>query len=151
MRDKGLIVIALLVFLGIMTFPIWYNLASGPAAEAPELQMPANATECVAPTATMRATHMDMLLDWRDEVVRNNVREFTAFNGKTYTMSLTGTCLKQCHTSKADFCDRCHNYSGVSTPYCWDCHVDPEEFRAAGTVAARQDGAATIGDRDGYQ
>jgi hypothetical protein len=40
-------------------------------------------------------------------------------------MSLTGTCLTGCHTNKAEFCDRCHNYAAVSV-YCWDCHVDPK-------------------------
>ena len=31
----------------------------------------------------------------------------------------------ECHTDKAEFCDRCHNYAGVN-PYCWDCHTVPE-------------------------
>jgi len=31
----------------------------------------------------------------------------------------------KCHTDKAKFCDRCHNYVGV-TPNCWDCHVEPK-------------------------
>ena len=127
MRNKGLILFALIVFLFIITFPIWYNLASGEAAKPPDLEMPVGETQCVAPTDYMRTSHMDMLLDWRDKVVRENQRSFAAFNGKTFTMSLTGTCLKQCHTSKADFCDRCHNYSGVKTPYCWDCHIDPSD------------------------
>jgi hypothetical protein len=38
-------------------------------------------------------------------------------------MSLTNTCLRECHTAKADFCDRCHDYEAVSLP-CWDCHMD---------------------------
>ena len=28
--------------------------------------------------------------------------------------------------NKAGFCDRCHDYSGVSGPYCWNCHSDPQ-------------------------
>jgi hypothetical protein len=31
-----------------------------------------------------------------------------------------------CHTSKKEFCDRCHDYTSV-TPYCWDCHLAPVE------------------------
>jgi hypothetical protein len=58
------------------------------------------------------------------------VRTFTAFDGKSYTMALTQTCLK-CHASKADFCDRCHNYAGVA-PYCWDCHIDPKLAQGVG-------------------
>jgi hypothetical protein len=72
---------------------------------------------------------MDLLLDWREEVVRKGVREFVAFDGKTYTMGLTQTCMN-CHTSKEDFCDRCHNYVAVS-PYCWDCHIDPKLIQAS--------------------
>jgi hypothetical protein len=147
MRDKGLIIIALVVFLGLITFPIWYNLASAPSARAPELTMPVGESECVAPTDYMRASHMDLLLEWRDEVVRQNVRDYEAINGKTYTMSLTGTCLKQCHTSKAEFCDRCHDYSGVSTPYCWDCHIDPQQTQYAGGGQT----PSLIGARDGYR
>jgi hypothetical protein len=71
----------------------------------------------------MRERHMALLIEWRDAVVRNNVRTYTAPDGRRYTISLTKTCLG-CHTSKAEFCDRCHAFSGVS-PYCWDCHVDP--------------------------
>jgi hypothetical protein len=42
-------------------------------------------------------------------------------------MSLTGTCL-DCHSDKEKFCDACHTYSAVD-PYCWDCHVIPEEAK----------------------
>ena len=125
MRDRGLILTGLLVFLVGITFPIWYDLTGGKTSRAPDLKRPAQEKVCVAPVSYMRTSHMALLVDWRDQVVRRNVRSFRSFDGKTYTMSLTGTCLK-CHDSKADFCDRCHNYAGVRTPYCWDCHVDPK-------------------------
>jgi hypothetical protein len=86
--------------------------------------MPANQKECVAPAGTMRAAHMKMLIQWREDVVRHGDRRFVAFNGKVYEKSLTGTCLG-CH-NKQQFCDRCHAYSGVSTPSCWNCHSDPQ-------------------------
>jgi hypothetical protein len=73
---------------------------------------------------------MDLLMTWRDDVVRRNVRTWTAPNGKAYTASLSGTCLR-CHANKAEFCDRCHTYAGV-TPYCWDCHVDPASLKGSG-------------------
>jgi hypothetical protein len=41
------------------------------------------------------------------------------------TMSLSDTCL-DCHSKKDQFCDACHTYSAVD-PYCWTCHVVPEE------------------------
>ncbi len=75
----------------------------------------------------MRANHMRLLNDWRDLVVREGERTYTAADGKVYEISLTGTCLK-CHSNKETFCDRCHDYAGV-TPSCWNCHIIPEEVR----------------------
>jgi len=141
MRDRGLIVGGLIVFLGLIAFPIWYNLAGGPAAaQPPEIPLPVSEKECVAPTAYMKTSHMNLLIAWRDAVVRQDMRTFTAFNGRTYNMSLSNTCLQQCHTSKADFCDRCHTYSGVKTPYCWDCHVDPTGAQQAAPPIAAHGG-----------
>jgi hypothetical protein len=88
--------------------------------------LPVSQKQCVEPTAFMKSSHMTLLMNWRDTVVRQNVRDFTGSNGKHYNMSLTETCLKQCHGGKTDFCDRCHNYSAVSLP-CWNCHVDSKE------------------------
>jgi hypothetical protein len=130
MRDRGLIVAGLAVFLGLITFPVWYDVSAGKNALPPDIKLPANEKTCVAPTDFMKTSHMSLLIQWRDAAVRENDRTFRAFDGKTYTISLTGTCLKQCHTSKAEFCDRCHSYSGVKTPYCWDCHVDPAVLQA---------------------
>ncbi len=74
----------------------------------------------------MRNSHMQLLLQWREDFVRRNIREYTAMeDGKRYEIGLTGTCLEQCHTNKAEFCDRCHAYAGVEGPYCMDCHIDP--------------------------
>jgi hypothetical protein len=70
---------------------------------------------------------MQLLLDWRENSVRRNIRTYTAFDGRSYTVNLTGTCLTQCHTDKADFCDRCHDFVGVQGPYCMDCHIDPKQ------------------------
>jgi hypothetical protein len=125
MRDQGIIYAGLVAFLGLVTFPAWYNLAAGHTAQPPAIQLPAREKQCVAPTAYMRTSHMDLLINWREEVVRRHVRSFTAFDGKTYNMSLSGTCLSGCHTNKAEFCDRCHGYVGVSGPYCMNCHLDP--------------------------
>jgi hypothetical protein len=124
MRDRGLIIGGLTVFLALITFPFWYNLATATTSRGPEPVLPATEKNCVAPVEYMRTSHMDLLVTWREQVVRSNVRSYQAFDGKTYNMSLTKTCM-QCHTSKADFCDRCHNYAGV-TPNCWDCHIDPK-------------------------
>ena len=132
MRDRGIIYGAVAVFLGVFTFPAWYNAAAGRTAKPPDIRLPEVEKQCVAPVDYMQTSHMALLVSWREDVVRRNGRTFTAFNGKKYEMSLTKTCLSGCHTDKAQFCDRCHNYVGVKGPYCMDCHVDP------GLVARRR-------------
>jgi hypothetical protein len=124
MRDKGRIVLGLLVFLALATFPVWYNLVSGGSSQPPELLLPEGEQKCVADAVFMRTNHMQLLMDWRDEVVRTNQRIFTTRDGRRYYKSLSGTCMR-CHDQKQAFCDRCHDYVGV-TPYCWDCHVEPK-------------------------
>jgi hypothetical protein len=123
MRDKVWIITGLLLFLGLITYPVWHNLSAHSTSKGPDLVLPVRAKECVAPLSYMRSSHMELLLSWQDEVVRQGQHTYTAVDGKVYNMSLSGTCLR-CHNKK-EFCDRCHSYAGVSTPYCWDCHVDP--------------------------
>jgi hypothetical protein len=132
MRDRPIIYSGLAVFLALFTFPVWRNLLAGATTKGPGQVLPRTAKECVAPIEYMKTSHMKLLLDWRDQAVRLNNREFVAYNGKTYTRNLTATCLGQCHGAKADFCDRCHNYAAVSAT-CWDCHLDPQR-----TLAARE-------------
>jgi hypothetical protein len=129
MRDRSLILAGLLLFLGLITFPIWYNLASGTSSKEPELKLPATEKQCIASKETMRTTHMEMLITWRDQVVRQDKRNMRTEDGRTFEMSLTRTCMK-CHDNKEEFCDKCHLYAGV-TPYCWDCHIDPKLARRA--------------------
>jgi hypothetical protein len=123
MRDRGIIYTGLLLFLVFLTLPVWHNLFAGVTAKGPEPVLPKNEKQCVAPADYMKRSHMNLLLDWRETVVRTGAREYTAPDGRRFNMSLSNTCLHQCHTDKSEFCDRCHNYEAVALP-CWDCHVD---------------------------
>lgn len=123
MRDRPVIYTGLILFLGLFSFPMWRDFAARATTKGPQQAIPAREKQCVAPIAYMRSSHMTLLMDWRQQVVRDGNRQFTAADGRTFTRSLTGTCLKQCHGTKADFCDRCHSYAGVSAT-CWDCHQD---------------------------
>ena len=123
MSDRGKIGAALVVFVVLMTFPIWYNLVNGENAAPPTLSYPHEGGQCVEDTAYMRANHMRLLKDWRDEAVRANDRIYTTSDGRRYYKSLSGTCMS-CHADKTQFCDKCHAYA-AATPYCWDCHVEP--------------------------
>ena len=128
MNDRKKIYTGLIIFLVIVTSPLWYNLGRAalgtPAPGPPELAK-AKGDACVLPAKEMKTEHMKLLDDWRDSVVREANRIHVDASGKEFEMSLTNTCL-DCHAVKAEFCDRCHDYVSVS-PYCWDCHTDPKE------------------------
>jgi hypothetical protein len=133
MKNKkwGLILFGLVTFLIVVTFPFWYGaIKSTPppvlSMETPVIDKLQN-KKCVEDKTFMRADHMKMLKAWRDEVVREGKREYTAKDGRKFEKSLTGTCL-QCHSNKEQFCDRCHNYVGAK-PTCYNCHVIPEEVK----------------------
>jgi hypothetical protein len=124
MHDGSRILPGLGAFLALVTYPVWHAVGTGQDVRAPKLEKPVQATQCVLETGEMRRSHMQLLVSWRDEVVRENSRTYVAPSGRHYDKNLTGTCLK-CHQDKAGFCDRCHNYVQTS-PHCWECHVDPK-------------------------
>jgi len=126
MRDRVLIFAGLVVLVGSFTFPFWQPVGARSAASGPELELPADAEHCVAPLDYMRSSHMQLLHEWRDDVVRNQQRDYLAYDGQVFEMSLTKTCLGQCHTSREEFCDSCHAYAAVPTPNCWSCHLSVE-------------------------
>lgn len=128
MNDYGRVILGLVVFLVVITFPFWYGILSAGDVAAPELKLPSGEENCVESKEYMRALHMDLLNRWRDAVVRDGERIYVSTSGREYRMSLTGTCLG-CHTSRADFCDQCHTYVGAEN-YCWSCHVEPVNLTA---------------------
>jgi len=130
--DAKVVIPALLVFLAVAAFPFWFaggNPAKMKDPEKPKAKLVQKVradkkVACIEATAWMRANHMQLLNDWRNLVVRDTKRIYVASDGASYRMSLSNTCLR-CHTSKKNFCDRCHNYAGVA-PFCWNCHVEPK-------------------------
>ena len=129
MKDRPFIIGGLVVFLVFVTTPVWRSLATPKATlAAPEIKLPLRERECVAPVSYMRASHMQLLDEWRKSVVRTGQRKYVAYNGKVYDKSLTQTCLSACHGSCQEFCDRCHNYNGVSALACWNCHSDGSQI-----------------------
>jgi len=127
--NRGMIIAGLAVFLIMATFPFWYDL--GKAVSPPDLRLDTpviaqlKEKRCVEATPFMRTNHMKLLVAWRDRVVREGNRSYTAGDGKIFEISLSGTCLK-CHSNKKKFCDRCHDYSGAK-PACFSCHQIPGE------------------------
>jgi hypothetical protein len=122
MSDKAVITSGLVVFLAVVSFPVWQPLVSAGEAAAPKLELPKDESACIEPTEYMTANHMNLLNDWRDAVVREGRKQHISTSGKKHVMSLTKTCLS-CHTNRDTFCTRCHDYADVEPP-CWDCHVE---------------------------
>lgn len=96
---------------------------------------------CVKDREYMNPNHMNILNEWRDDVVRKGDRSKVEINGLEYEKSLTKCCMK-CHTSREKFCFKCHEYADVLPPKvcpkladakqaprgvnCWNCHVEPK-------------------------
>lgn len=125
MSDRLKIIIALAAFLALAGIPLWYNAFPGKAGVYQQPVLPAGKKECVGSKEFMRANHMLLLAQWRDEVVREGDRRAIPVEGRQYPKSLSSGCF-DCHSNKSKFCDRCHNYLGVS-PRCFDCHIEPKE------------------------
>ncbi len=124
MHDRPFIVVAGIVFLVAIAFPVWHTLVAGGSADRPVLAKPVGADACVESKAFMAANHMDLLNRWRDEVVRDGDAKpyVSGATGKSFEKSLTRTCLG-CHTDTGAFCNKCHQYADVVVP-CWDCHLE---------------------------
>ena len=124
MSDKGKIIAGLVIFLVLVTFPVWYTVAAGGPGARPQPERPAEEPNCIEDKATMIENHMKLLRKWRNAVVREGKKDYTSSSGEKHVMSLTGTCM-DCHSNKETFCDRCHNYVDVN-PRCWNCHHEPK-------------------------
>ena len=132
MYDAGKIIPGIIIFIGLVSIPVWFNAGTGKTGYRPDFTEELAKLEgqvCVHTAEYMRANHMFVLNEWRDRVARDGERyitdpEFVAKMGDDWELSLTNSCMK-CHSDKGAFCDKCHDYLGVS-PYCWDCHLTPE-------------------------
>jgi len=104
MYNGGKILIGLIIFVGLVTFPFLYGGVKAtakpdPKIDTPEiLKMTEKERKCVESKAFMKKEHMQLLNDWRDWVVRDGNTIYTNAEGKTFTMSLQNTCMK-CHSN----------------------------------------------------
>ena len=127
MYDRGKILSGLIIFMILVTSPLWYNAVAGKTGYVPKPKLPADKKECVEPKEQIRVNHKTLLEDWKQSVVRQGGRIYIASNKKPHVMSLNRTCMS-CHSDKTEFCDQCHNYMGV-TNKCWDCHIFPKQVK----------------------
>ena len=95
------VTVGIVAFLVVCTSPFWAGFGSSDYT-SPKVSLPKDAKECIEDTAFMKAEHMQLLNEWRDQALR----------------------LK-CHNDYEQFCDKCHKTNNVE-PYCWSCHVLPK-------------------------
>lgn len=117
------VTVGIVAFLVVCTSPFWAGFGSSDYT-SPKVSLPKDAKECIEDTAFMKAEHMQLLNEWRDQALRQGNRVYVAKNGKKWNSSLQNTCLK-CHNDYEQFCDKCHKTNNVE-PYCWSCHVLPK-------------------------
>lgn len=124
MIKKWTIGVFTVIIIAILAVPFIVNIGQAKGSPDVSLDTPQiNAMpvkECIEPTDYMRESHMQLLDQWRDAVVRQGQYQYVSQSGQVYDMSLDETCLG-CHSNQEEFCDRCHEFSSVDL-YCWQCH-----------------------------
>jgi hypothetical protein len=122
LNPKTIITIAAVIIL----FPLGYSIVAsvfslGAQDSEPFLQKvdPKHGDTCVLqakfPDLDPRFYHMDVLKQVRDDAMREGKREGVSFND-----------CRGCHTSREQFCDRCHNAVNLSLDRsCFRCHFYP--------------------------
>lgn len=132
MYKGGKIIASLIIVVALLSMPFFYNIGKSNKGPVINLDTPAiqqlAVKECIESTEFMRANHMKLLNQWRNEAVREGKTEYINSQGKAYKVSLQ-TCLN-CHYDQAvktsdQFCVSCHNYEAVK-PNCWSCHLQPD-------------------------
>ncbi|MBR4741714.1 MAG: sulfate reduction electron transfer complex DsrMKJOP subunit DsrJ [Desulfovibrio sp.] len=124
MYNKTAVIVGIVILVVLLTSPFWVGIF-GTTYTTTGVTNPSDTQNCIENTDFMRAQHMRLLNEWRDEALRNENRTYIAKNGKKWEISLQNTCLK-CHPNYSTFCEKCHLSNSVS-PYCWTCHIIPTE------------------------
>lgn len=125
MYNAKAVIIGIVIFVAIFSSPFWTGWI-GQDYTKTGVVLPAGEKECIEDTEFMRAQHMRLLDEWRDQALREENRVYeSALNGRKWVISLQNTCLK-CHSNYTEFCEKCHVANSVY-PYCWTCHIIPTE------------------------
>ncbi|HBW35866.1 sulfate reduction electron transfer complex DsrMKJOP subunit DsrJ [Desulfosporosinus sp. BICA1-9] len=142
MYKGGKIIASLIIFIGLLTLPFFYNMGKANAGPDVPLDTPAiqqladKDKECVESPEYMRANHMQLLNDWRTAAVRDGQTVYVNSKGTEYEISLQDTCLK-CHatdtaaspvvlnnpvSSNTGMSNPTLNSSNSSPQFCASCH-----------------------------
>lgn len=124
MYNSRIVLAGIIVFVVLFSSPFWAGYF-GQSYKSTGIVAPEEKS-CIEDVDFMRAQHMRLLNEWRDEALRKENRVYvSAKDGKKWAISLQNTCMK-CHTNYKDFCAKCHVANSVY-PYCWTCHIIPTE------------------------
>ena len=105
-----ILIILILILYGVLSNVV----AIGSEPPQVVLERPDSKYEkCVRDTEYMRFHHWELLREIRENVVRFGKRGEAGLNK-----------CKECHTSRVNFCDQCHNAVSMS-PDCFGCHNYP--------------------------
>lgn len=127
MYNARAVIIGIIIFVAVFSSPFWLGWIGQDYTKTGVVN-PRNEKYCIENTEFMRANHMRLLDEWRDQALRQDNREYvSALTGKKFPISLQNTCMK-CHSNYAEFCEKCHVANSVY-PYCWTCHIIPTEGR----------------------
>lgn len=125
MYNAKAVIIGMIIFVAVFSSPFWISWI-GQDYTKTGVVFPEGETACIENTEFMRANHMRLLDEWRDQALREENREYvSALDGRKWVISLQNTCMK-CHNNYAQFCEKCHVANSVY-PYCWTCHIIPAE------------------------
>ena len=70
MYNAKAVILGILVFAVLFSTPFWANFGGTKDYKRPAIVLPQNEKECVEPVEFMRAEHMYLLNEWRDQALR---------------------------------------------------------------------------------
>ena len=128
MNKNRLIALGLILFVLAFAIPVLMNL-NKPVAQTmpPALSQDEKALQELAQKLGVRninefrATHKQVLAEWKSLAVRDGQRVYVTPDGREIPISLKNL------SSNAELCNACHDYVGIEKPSCWKCHVEQKE------------------------
>ena len=127
MNKNRFVALLLILFVVLFTFPVLMNLGKSVAqTQPPALSQDVKALQELADklgvknVEEFRATHKQVLSEWKNAVARDGKRVFVTADGREIPISLQNLA------SDPQLCNTCHDYVGIEKPNCWTCHVEPK-------------------------
>lgn len=117
MHKGGKIILSLIIFVGLFTIPLVYNMGkanAGPEIDTEQLEY----MQSIEPAIDMKADHPQLFDQWRDEFVRNGKTEYINSQGKSFDIDIETLATSD---PSGQLCVSCHDYTAV-TLTCTSCH-----------------------------